>query len=87
MSSLYGANKQYFETFYCLQEEKLTVDEDTLICNALVQSHDVFINSVKSRVTKLEVSLPLPPKISQYPLFYFKKTCTDINCAGGAAFL
>jgi hypothetical protein len=45
-----------------LQEEKLNVNEDTLICNALVQSHDAFINSVKSRFTKLEVcvSLPIP---------------------------
>ncbi|KAF3332983.1 katanin p80 WD40 repeat-containing subunit B1 [Carex littledalei] len=43
------------ETSLAVSEEKLTVDEDTLICNALVQSHDVFINSVKSRVTKLEV--------------------------------
>lgn len=58
----------------------MTVDEDTLVYNALVQNHDAFISSVKSRLTKLEVCFPPPPpaqkqKIIKCPLFHFKKTC------------
>ncbi|KAJ4809171.1 hypothetical protein LUZ62_021737 [Rhynchospora pubera] len=53
--SPYAHKPSNHDTSLSVPQEKLTVDEDTLICDALVQNHDVFINSVKSRLTKLEV--------------------------------
>ncbi|KAJ3674934.1 hypothetical protein LUZ60_005550 [Juncus effusus] len=31
------------------------IDEESVICNALMENHDFFINSLKSRLTKLQV--------------------------------
>lgn len=41
-------------------ERDLTTSEDDLIPETLIQNHDAFINSLKSRLTKLQViTIPL----------------------------